>query len=703
MNTSVTITHSRKRTRHRLGRRGYRILLAALLLMCMLGAVACPMVAHAAETEASPENIVNNSTVETETSTDHDVPATDSEEPADEVEAVAEDSEEAADEVEAVAEDSEEPADEVEVVAEDSEEPADEVEVVTEDSEPVDLVHVSEDTFNEIARLNLNSYNKENQNFRIVELRGVSEKPGGTEGIWHDGRCKCYVINDPDNARIVVEYQNVGTYNGKPIDCRLSFYGFVNQWGTIMDPMMNVGYYFQMGHWAFSLDAYITQYDYYYHGDDPSNVIEMRDAFMTTLDIDSGERIVYMNNDQVAGYVAPQSTVYSRNITYKGQTYRAFDSHSSYHNDATQTLQENSVAIPLTGTSQIFLNELTADEEVPEVGYSSSYLSPSTYSLGYDLPVIHLYDITTEVVNGTITESETEIISGEDRTITYAPDEGYILDSVTVDGEVVEAAQDNAQWVFENIQANHAIKVVYVAPEHPVKSIADHHGNNLVGQYITDGEEAVYTITAHNPSGIAQDMTITDTIPSGFRICAVSNNGQVDGQRITWTLQGVAPHGLASVTVTVAAVGTDEEQVIDNLAELTIGGNTLASNNVRVLIPVRPKVTTRDTTVTNTTVHHETVNEETVNHVTRTETVVIPVVQQEVIEMATEEALPAMPETSVEVTAEPEIPATDTGSAVIATGDDSAMQTWLGLAILAGAVLASWFYVQERRTRGSLQ
>ena len=77
----------------------------------------------------------------------------------------------------------------------------------------------------------------------------------------------------------------------------------------------------------------------------------------------------------------------------------------------------------------------------------------------HEVRVSHV--ITTDVTHGTITETQTDVGIGEDRTIAYEPDEGYYLDSVTVDGEPVSIQDFAEEYVFSDIRKNHTIEVVY--------------------------------------------------------------------------------------------------------------------------------------------------------------------------------------------------------------------------------------------------
>ena len=69
-----------------------------------------------------------------------------------------------------------------------------------------------------------------------------------------------------------------------------------------------------------------------------------------------------------------------------------------------------------------------------------------------------IYNIRTEVVNGEISEGGS-VEWGDDYTVMFSPNEGYRLESVTVDGFVVEVS--DGKYTFEDVKEDHEIKVVY--------------------------------------------------------------------------------------------------------------------------------------------------------------------------------------------------------------------------------------------------
>ena len=70
------------------------------------------------------------------------------------------------------------------------------------------------------------------------------------------------------------------------------------------------------------------------------------------------------------------------------------------------------------------------------------------------------YKITTEVVNGTISDS-LYVLPGENGVVTYKANEGYSLKEIYVDGKLIEINENNSSYTFENVSSNHTIKVVY--------------------------------------------------------------------------------------------------------------------------------------------------------------------------------------------------------------------------------------------------
>lgn len=71
------------------------------------------------------------------------------------------------------------------------------------------------------------------------------------------------------------------------------------------------------------------------------------------------------------------------------------------------------------------------------------------------------HKVTTEVINGTISDGSTTIKDGGECNITYSPNTGYYLKTIEVDGTSVNIKDYWDNYKFTNITSNHHIKVIY--------------------------------------------------------------------------------------------------------------------------------------------------------------------------------------------------------------------------------------------------
>ena len=129
--------------------------------------------------------------------------------------------------------------------------------------------------------------------------------------------------------------------------------------------------------------------------------------------------------------------------------------------------------------------------------------------------------ITTSVTNGTIDPS-CDAYKGDNKTINYAPKDGYKLKSVTVDGAEVDISKYPSSYTFTNLDKNHEIAVAFELPTYTVT-------------YKWDGVapegKAVPKDTGSYHKGDHYDVDATykkgDTV-----------KGEKDGKKGTWTFSG---------------------------------------------------------------------------------------------------------------------------------------------------------------------
>lgn len=123
------------------------------------------------------------------------------------------------------------------------------------------------------------------------------------------------------------------------------------------------------------------------------------------------------------------------------------------------------------------------------------------------------YNITTEAVNGKIDEAQLGIRAGENRTIHYEPNDGYMLEKIEVDGHLVDMSICLDSYGFLNVQADHHIKVTYM-PKYKIETSIEHGTITPTITGITPGTN--HTITYTPDSGYyVKSVTVDGTILSG--------------------------------------------------------------------------------------------------------------------------------------------------------------------------------------------
>ena len=129
--------------------------------------------------------------------------------------------------------------------------------------------------------------------------------------------------------------------------------------------------------------------------------------------------------------------------------------------------------------------------------------------------------ITTSVTNGTIDPS-CDVYKGDNKTINFAPKDGYKLKSVTVDGAEVDISKYPNSYTFTNLDKNHEIAVAFELPTYTVT-------------YKWDGVapegKAVPKDTGSYHKG--DNYTVDTTYKKGDKV-----EGEKDGKKGTWTFSG---------------------------------------------------------------------------------------------------------------------------------------------------------------------
>lgn len=162
-----------------------------------------------------------------------------------------------------------------------------------------------------------------------------------------------------------------------------------------------------------------------------------------------------------------------------------------------------------------------------------------------------------------------------DRTVRYEPDEGYLLDTVTVDGKKVDITEYHSSYTFSDVTQNHKVVVSYVKPsmdkEVTIKDSAclDNYSDGQVidRAVIRDGDTVTYTISFENPTGAARAVEITDRAPVGMEVItdSIGSGGVYDAEAHTVAWKGtVVAYGRGEVSFDCKAEAGAQGEVLKN-------------------------------------------------------------------------------------------------------------------------------------------
>ena len=128
--------------------------------------------------------------------------------------------------------------------------------------------------------------------------------------------------------------------------------------------------------------------------------------------------------------------------------------------------QGSNITISYSPNEGYELESITVDGSAVSIAsYPSSYTfynTQGTHSINVKYK-IKTFTLTSSVSNGTITPSAV-VNWGTSKTFTYTPSNGYLLQSVVVDGAAVNIGSYPDSYTFSNVRANHTISVTYARP-----------------------------------------------------------------------------------------------------------------------------------------------------------------------------------------------------------------------------------------------
>ncbi|MCD8096580.1 MAG: DUF11 domain-containing protein [Lachnospiraceae bacterium] len=292
-----------------------------------------------------------------------------------------------------------------------------------------------------------------------------------------------------------------------------------------------------------------------------------------------------VGGDLVITDVIPEGLTYNENVTVTGSS--AGNAATEYDDSTgvltvtfsefaygTATIQYSTKA-ERSAKDQTLKNCVTVTTDEPDTNYPEEKI---------EIPVeVFSPTISTEVVNGTITDTDDSISYGSDKLIEYEPEEGYLLESVTVDGESLDITQYPDSYTFTDVQEDHAIKVVYAKPSMSKSAAKD--GEDADGAVISDGDTVVYTISYENSTGAARTLRITDAVPSGCKVMesSISDGGIYENGVVSWTITAEA-YGSGSVSFSCVMGSGTQGSIVKNTASVTFEPLTGSSSEKEVTL-----------------------------------------------------------------------------------------------------------------------
>lgn len=295
------------------------------------------------------------------------------------------------------------------------------------------------------------------------------------------------------DSDIKATYARVGRFHDKEISVEMTFTEFKRK-SVEIDPGRD-GRYFAIpkcfrDNFHYDGDSLVQKFKFYYSDDPTKTAIDMTNAFIA---------INGMNVDEYAG-MTPDHKAYV--AAHSQMEYKSVDGFDCYGNGP-QAKDDTCITNPAENKKYEY-NGVYYEEDVSNPLYyvcsvlftlkgteNSLYIEDKRASGGYgiawclDLATLHVkYNIVTSVEHGSITESMSGIIYNTDRSVSYSPEENYVLDSVTVDGTPVDISAVPSKYDFNNITQDHEIHVVYKLPYKKVQT-------EVVNGTITPSDEKV--------------------------------------------------------------------------------------------------------------------------------------------------------------------------------------------------------------------
>lgn len=322
-------------------------------------------------------------------------------------------------------------------------------------------------------------------------------------------------------ATVHVVYHNCGWYDQKPIGCKAVYQG-LGEGEHGGNGFLRVYDTFTGGIAIQQCKGVRATFQFFYESDPSKTPIDVENSFITSGSLNDCESVRYDNN--------PKETIYVDTPT---DIIRGDD--GTIIGTSAQEDSRAAAVIPIQGTTHQFTFGST-DVRYERNGVYFIIYTLNTYTMGRPYNYFR-YKVTTEAVNGTITPTNEEVYKGDDFRAEYKPGENHFLDSITVDGQPQDPAVYTNEYLFEKVEADHSIKVVYVTPKAPVLTpMPKGSEENIDGKAVLSQDEIVYAVDVENPAHYATDVTVTVPLPEGTEFVSADNGGTLQDGKVIWQI-----------------------------------------------------------------------------------------------------------------------------------------------------------------------
>ena len=268
--------------------------------------------------------------------------------------------------------------------------------------------------------------------------------------------------------------------------------------------------------------------------------------------------------------------------TYKAKTYNITTSVENGVIDGSVGVTQHGVSktIHYQAKTGYHLASVTVDGEAVDISEHRYNYTFDDINEDHTISVVYepdTYTITTTALHGSIDETAT-VEYGQGRTISYAPDAGYKLHKLTVDGKAVDISKYPTSYGFTDVKSDHTIDAEFIASEHTISTevvngvISLGDGKQVSGDVsVTDGESRTLWFQPDHGyaliSVVVDGIDVTESNPKSYTFSDVHEDHDVK----------------------VVFAKKDDRSVTTSVTNGTIDASTFVEYNGTVTINYAPK------------------------------------------------------------------------------------------------------------------